>query len=163
MKMRIRDASFDDLSRIMEIYRHAQDYMIRTGNPQQWGHTYPDEALIRADIQAGQSKVIYDETGVHGVFALPDGEEPTYRRIENGAWLNDEPYVTIHRIAGDGQVHGLFQCAADYCKRISDNVRIDTHADNRIMQKLIERNGFQKCGTIYVRDGSPRIAYQWKR
>ena len=29
------------------------------------------------------------------------------------------------------------------------------------MQKQIEKNGFKKCGTIYVRDGSPRIAYQW--
>ena len=25
-------------------------------------------------------------------------------------------YVTIHRLAGDGRVHGLFQCAADHCK-----------------------------------------------
>lgn len=147
----------------MEIYRFAQDFMIRTGNPRQWGHTYPDEALIRADILGGLCKVLYDETGVHGVFALLESEEPTYRRIEDGAWLNDEPYVTIHRIAGDGQTHGLLQYAADYCKRLSANVRIDTHADNRIMQKLIERSGFQKCGTVYVRDGSPRIAYQWKR
>lgn len=147
----------------MEIYRFARDFMIRTGNPRQWGNTYPDEALIRADIQGGLCKVLYDETGVHGVFALLEGEEPTYRRIEDGAWLNDEPYVTIHRIAGDGQTHGLLQCAADYSKRLSANVRIDTHADNRIMQKLIERSGFQKCGTVFVRDGSPRIAYQWKR
>lgn len=147
----------------MEIYHYAQDFMIRTGNPQQWGRTYPDPALIEADIRAGLCKVIFDETGVHGVFALLTGEEPTYAQIENGAWLNDEPYVTIHRIAGDGQAHGLFQCAAEYCKRISANVRIDTHADNRIMQRLIERSGFQKCGVIYVRDGSPRIAYQWKR
>ncbi|MBQ6431552.1 MAG: N-acetyltransferase [Oscillospiraceae bacterium] len=161
--LKIRDATSADLNRIMKIYRYAQEFMIRTGNPHQWGYVYPDEALIRADIRDGLCKVVCDESGVHGVFALPDGEEPTYRRIENGAWLNDEPYVTIHRIAGDGQAHGLFQCAADYCKRISDNVRVDTHADNRIMQKLIERNGFLKCGTVYVRDGSPRIAYQWKR
>lgn len=147
----------------MEIYHYAQEFMLRTGNPQQWGHSYPDPALIRADIRYGLCKVIFDETGVHGVFALLTGEEPTYAQIENGAWLNDEPYVTIHRIAGDGQVRGLFRCAAEHCKRLSANVRIDTHADNRIMQKLIERSGFQKCGTVYVRDGSPRIAYQWKR
>lgn len=61
-------------------------------------------------------KVIYDETGIHGVFALFDGAEPTYAHIEEGEWLNDEPYVTIHRLAGDGRVHGLFQCAAEHCK-----------------------------------------------
>ena len=52
--------------------------------------------------------MIYDETGIHGVFALFDGAEPTYAHIEEGEWLNDEPYVTIHRLAGDGRVHGLF-------------------------------------------------------
>ena len=47
--------------------------------------------------------MIYDETGIHGVFALFEGAEPTYAHIEEGEWLNDEPYVTIHRLAGDGQ------------------------------------------------------------
>ena len=31
------------------------------------------------------------------------------------------------------------------------------------MQKQIEKSGFKKCGTIYVEDGSPRIAYHWER
>ena len=83
--------------------------------------------------------------------------------IEDGNWLNDEPYLTIHGLAGDGQVHGLFQCVADYCKNISQNIRVDTHANNRIMQKLMEKNGFIKCGIIYVKDGTPRIAYHWTR
>ena len=84
-----------------------------------------------------------------------------YEHIEDGNWLNDKPYLTIHRLAGDGQVHGLFQCVADYCKNISRNIRVDTHANNRIMQKLMEKNGFTKCGIIYVKDGTPRIAYHW--
>ena len=28
-------------------------------------------------------------------------------------------------------------------------------------QSLIEKNGFTKCGTIYVKNGTARIAYQW--
>ena len=39
-------------------------------------------------------------------------------------------------------------------------VRADTHADNKIMQHLLEENGFTKCGIIHVEDGTPRIAYQ---
>ena len=41
-----------------------------------------------------------------------------------------------------------------------DNLRIDTHKDNKIMINLIEKAGFERCGTIYVDDGTPRIAYQ---
>ena len=36
---------------IRRIYEYAQDYMIRSGNPTQWGHFYPSADLIRSDIQ----------------------------------------------------------------------------------------------------------------
>ena len=158
----VRNGQSADFDRLMEIYRYAQDFMIRTGNPTQWAHEYPAPWLIQSDIRDGVSRVICDETGkIRGAFALFSGAEPSYKYIEGGAWLNDEPYLTIHRMAGGGEVHGLFRCAADHCKRLSQNIRIDTHADNKVMQRRIEENGFVKCGTIYVSDGTARIAYQW--
>ncbi|MCR4783860.1 MAG: N-acetyltransferase [bacterium] len=160
--LKIRKATEVDFSKIMAIYRYAQDYMIQSGNQNQWGHFYPPHELIKNDIKEGSCMVICDDDNeIHGVFALFEGVEPTYQHIEDGEWLNDEPYVTIHRIAGDGQVHGLFRCAADYCKNLYSNIRIDTHADNTTMQRQIEKNCFRKCGIIYVRDGSPRLAYHW--
>lgn len=167
--LQIRNAETKDIDRIMIIYRRAQDFMIQTGNPSQWAHTYPSEELIRQDIEAGVCKLIVDDTGdsrldsIRGVFALFDGDEPTYQIIEDGAWLNDEPYLTIHRIASSGEVPGVFAAAASYCKELSANVRIDTHADNAIMQRQVEKAGFVLCGRIYVADGSPRVAYQWTR
>lgn len=157
----IRKATETDFDTILAIYRYAQDYMIKSGNPNQWGHTYPKPELIQKDIREGLCMVICDEREVHGVFALCEGPEPTYMYIENGEWMNDDPYATIHRIAGDGKVHGVFRCVADYCKKHYSSIRIDTHADNTTMQRQIEKNGFKKCGIIYVRDRSPRIAYQW--
>lgn len=147
----------------MRIYEAAQDFMISSGNPTQWGRTYPAKELIEQDIETGVCHVICDDNVPHGVFALFSGDEPTYSYIENGKWLNDDEYVTVHRIASDGAVKGIFKSAIDYCKGICDNIRIDTHKSNIIMQKLIEKNGFEKCGIVYVRDGSPRIAYQWTR
>ena len=41
-----------------------------------------------------------------------------------------------------------------------ESLRADTHADNKIMQHLLEENGFTRCGIIHVEDGTPRIAYQ---
>lgn len=159
--LHIRDAAPPDIAQIMDIYAYAQDDMIQSGNPTQWGHFYPEAALIASDIRQNACKVIFDETGIHGVFALFAGVEPTYARIEGGNWLNNAPYLTIHRLAGDGQVHGLFRCTASYCKAIAQNIRIDTHADNKTMQHLIEADGFTRCGIIYIADGTPRIAYQW--
>ena len=161
--MIIRKALIDDINKIMNVYSIAQDFMIKSGNPNQWSHDYPKRELIEQDIEDETSIVICDGNAIRGVFALFSGLEPTYEHIENGKWLNDEEYVTLHRIASDGKAKGIFKYAVDYCKTVSDNIRIDTHADNAVMQRLIEKNGFVKCGTIYVRDGSPRIAYQWCR
>lgn len=161
MLMHIRKAAIDDLDSILSIYRSAQDYMIASGNPDQWGYFYPAEELILEDVKNEKSLLICEDDEPHGVFALFEGSEPTYQYIENGEWLNDSPYVTLHRIASDGKVRGIFDCAIEYCKGISENIRIDTHKNNIIMQKKIEKQGFVKCGTIYVADGSPRIAYQW--
>ena len=35
-----------------------------------------------------------------------------------------------------------------------------TKAPDTVMQHLLEKNGFTRCGIIHVRDGSPRYAYQ---
>ncbi len=161
--MYVRKAKNKDLNKIMDIYRIAQDFMIESGNPTQWGHFYPSEDLIKEDIKSEVCHVIIDEEDIHAVFALFNRPEPTYEYIENGEWTNDDEYVTVHRIASDGKLHGIFKFAIDYCKGISDNIRIDTHNSNIIMQKQIEKNSFKKCGTIYVDDGSPRIAYQWSK
>ena len=161
--MHVRKANPEDLDEIMKIYSIAQDFMIQSGNPDQWGRSYPSEDLIRKDIENEVSYVICDGEKPHGVFALYSGDEPTYQYIEDGQWLNDNPYVTVHRIASDGKIHGIFKCAVTYCRSISDNIRIDTHKNNTVMQRQIEKSGFERCGTIYVRDGSPRIAYQWSK
>ena len=157
----VRKATAEDLDRIMDIYASAREFMKRTGNPNQWGSSYPPKELIREDIRRGICRAVCDETGIHGVFALLEEADPSYGHIENGKWPDDDPYVTIHRIAGDGSVRGVFACAVSYCKKLAKNVRIDTHAENKVMQRHIESNGFAKCGIIYLANGSPRIAYQW--
>ena len=159
--LQVFKAEREDLDRIMEIYALAREYMIRTGNPDQWGRDYPPRELIEEDIARGACRVIKEDGVIHGVFAVFGGEEPTYARIDGKGWLNGRPYVTIHRMAGDGQVRGLFGCAVDHCKCLSGEVRIDTHERNSTMRHLIEKNGFVPCGIIYVRDGSARLAYQW--
>ena len=161
--MKVRIAEKEDFLRIMDIYHIAQDYMIRSGNPTQWAHVYPSEDLVKHDIEQGICHVICEDNRICAVAALIMGKDPTYAYIEDGAWLNDNPYLTIHRIASDGTVHGVVRCVVDYCKALVDDVRIDTHERNIRMQHQVEKNGFVKCGTIYVEDGSPRIAYQWSR
>ena len=52
------------------------------------------------------------------------------------------------------------KACVSFCAGICPHLRIDTHEDNRIMQRAVEKLGFHRCGIIYVSDGSPRIAYE---
>ena len=149
-----------DLPRILEIYDIAKAYMRASGNPNQWNGAYPDPELLRADI-AQQRLYVYKKDGkIHGVFMLLLGEEPTYAYIEDGSWREETPYGTIHRLAGDGEVKGLFAKCVAFCEKRVPYLRADTHFDNHTMQHLLEKNGFERRGIIYLKNGDPRIAYQ---
>lgn len=159
--MKVRQARAEDRGAILAIYAAARRYMKRSGNPTQWGDHAPEEALIDSDLARGCNYVVVDgQDRPHGVFALIAGEDPTYRVIEGGGWLDDAPYSTLHRVASDGSAHGVFAACLDFCTARCGNLRIDTHPDNRTMRHLIEKHGFVRCGIIHVADGSPRIAYQ---
>lgn len=154
----IRKAEYADLEKIQEIYEHARQFMARTGNPSQWGSHYPESSLLLSDMEGENLFVIEDGT-IHGVFAFFTEPDPTYARIENGAWLDDGAYGTIHRVASDGS-GGIFSAVLAFAAAHNPHVRIDTHEDNKVMQHVLERHGFQRCGIIYLINGEPRIAYE---
>lgn len=157
----IRKARSEDLDAVEIVYAAARRYMAESGNPKQWGDGYPRRELLESDVENGWLYVMEENGAIHGVFAFIVGDDPTYTVIENGAWFNGDPYGTIHRLAGDGSVRGLFSRCLDFCRCLSPNIRADTHSDNRTMQHLLEKHCFQRCGVVHVWDGTPRIAYQY--
>lgn len=160
-KVLIRPAGLGDLPLVMEIYEYARAFMRANGNVTQWVNGYPSEELIRQEIQDGHSFVCTDGDGeIVGTFCFILGDDPTYQQIYDGAWLNDEPYGVIHRMGTNGKRKGIAEACLDWSFQHSGNIRVDTHRDNLVMQHILEKNGFKRCGIIYVRDGTERIAYQ---
>lgn len=153
-------AKEEDLPRIMEIYDIAKAYMRANGNPNQWNGAYPDPETLRTDIEKQRLYVYKKDGRIHGVFMLLLEEEPTYAYIEDGSWREERPYGTIHRLAGGGEVRGLFAKCVAFCESKVKYLRADTHFDNHTMQHLLEKNGFERRGIIYLKNGDPRIAYQ---
>lgn len=149
-----------DLPRILKIYDIAKAYMRANGNPNQWNGAYPDPETLRTDIEKQRLYVYKKDGRIHGVFMLLLEEEPTYAYIEDGSWREEAPYGTIHRLAGDGEVKGLFAKCVAFCEKKVPYLRADTHFDNHTMQHLLEKNGFERRGIIYLKNGDPRIAYQ---
>lgn len=156
-----RGAVRSDLDRILKIYARARAAMAEAGNPTQWGDDYPPKELLEEDIDTNRLFVYVINGELEAVFAFILGDDPTYAVIEDGEWLNDKlPYGTIHRLASAGKRKGVATDVIDWCLEHCESLRADTHEDNKIMQHLLEKNGFTRCGIIHVRDGSPRIAYQ---
>lgn len=158
--MTIRPTTYADIPVLLAIFYYARQQMIWDGNPDQWDDNYPSREQLEEDIRCGVSYVLEHDRGVVATFVFIQGDDPTYDIIEGGQWLNDQPYGTIHRIASSGKIKGVFGYVLDWCTGHCNNLRIDTHQDNKRMIHLIEKADFSRCGIIYTRGGSPRIAYQ---
>lgn len=153
-------ASIDDLSIVMGLIEQGKAKMIKAGNPNQWSASYPAESTIRRDITQGDCYLIHECGKPIATFVAKEGPEPNYHHIDNGSWLDDQPYYVIHRVASVEGVHGVMADIIKYCSALTSSIRIDTHADNRPMQTSLARLGFVYCGIIYVENGDSRQAYQ---
>lgn len=158
--MEIRKARSFEVEKLLPLYARGRMLMRESGNRNQWIDGYPQRSLIEEDVRRGVCYVACQGTSFMAVFTLLEEEEPTYRVIEEGDWLNDEPYGTLHRIAASGQGKGIGRQCIRWCLAKCRNLRVDTHEDNTPMRHVLETEGFTQCGRIYVEDGSPRIAYQ---
>ena len=133
--------------------------MQNTGNPTQWGAVYPPRELVEQDIQGENLFLLEADGEIYGVFAFfPDGDSG-YDCID-GSWLNDMPHAAIHRVASAGTRKSVLRDCVDFCLTRSKNLKIDTHSDNKIMQHQLKKTGFVECGTVYLENGEPRIAFQ---
>ncbi|WP_205827877.1 GNAT family N-acetyltransferase [Bifidobacterium boum] len=163
---RFRHATMRDFPVMEQNYERARELMARNGNPTQWGHTFPKPEVVRDDIMRHRSILLVDGSGANerilAQFAACTGEDPTYQSID-GHWLDDDAYVTIHRIASSGLIRHAARECLEWTLKQYGNVRADTHPNNKAMQHVLEGCGFTRCGLIQLIDrptDTTRIAYQ---
>ena len=167
--MEIRLANEFDVNDIMEIIKQAQEDLRKRGIDQ-WQNGYPNKDTICKDIEQGYTYVLTEDSQIIGTAAIIfDGEE-TYNTIYDGQWLSDQGYVVIHRIAihrskkGKGYARMILEHVKAMCKdKGIFSIKIDTHEDNRSMQRFLQKNGFSYCGIIYLLDGGKRLAFELDR
>ena len=160
--MNIRKANYKDLEEIRLIYQSARKFMSDNGNPNQWGNNNPPLSRTEEDLRENNLYVVEYDKDILAVFFYKYGDDPTYKIIYQGSWLNNSPYGVIHRIAVSDKARGkgiagiCFDFAYNQCK----NLKIDTHKDNIPMQRALAKHGFKQCGIIHLVNGDKRIAFQ---
>ncbi len=166
--MIFRKATFDDIDRITEIIIHASRRLHEAGIDQ-WQRGYPNRQSIENDInsEVGMVLCLGDEILAYGAVIFTG--ERAYDDITNGHWLttcdSDAPtYAVIHRLCvseifvGMGFAKQFMQAAETMAQEKAASIRIDTHPDNKIMQRLVSSLGYSYCGDVVIE--SCRLAYE---
>ena len=163
----VRPSRIEELDALVEIVEHGRAALAAAGVPQ-WHDGYPTRESIEGDIEKGNGyTVLLCEKPIATAVILVDGE-PDYDEINEGRWLQDGPYITVHRLATHndakrtGAASALIKAAEEMAReRGFGAVRIDTHRKNLVMQAFLQKNGFSRCGVIYLRrTGAERIAFE---
>lgn len=161
----IRKALLEDLDAIMEIIGSAQALLKERG-VDQWQDGYPNKDVIVSDILKGECYLLCHKEAVAATAVISTAGEVTYNQID-GAWLDSNPYIVIHRLAvgsnflGQGRAKELFLYAEELGQNLGiKSIRVDTHNDNIAMQSLLKSLGYILCGEITLLSGAKRVAWQ---
>ena len=167
--MTIRKSNDKDISRLCEIFDEARSTIAKLGIDQ-WQDGYPSKQVIDEDIKLSRSYVIETDGQIYGTFVLVEDGEITYDKIYEGHWLTGDScqsYIAIHRVAisvekrGSGISGNIVAFASNRAKELGrSSLRIDTHEGNAVMRRMLEKNGFEYCGIIYLQSGDKRVAYE---
>ncbi len=162
----LRKTRFDDIERVVVLYKQASTYF-KENNIDQWQNNYPNKQSLINDIDKGFGFVLEQHNIILASMACIPEKDVDYDVIYEGSWLNNETYLTIHRIVVDNKVkntgiaHQMMQEASNYAKKQNiHNIRIDTHQDNKSMLRFLEKEGFVYCGIVYIHGVSKRLAFQ---
>lgn len=155
-----------DIPVVLDLYQQAIEDLA-SACIDQWQNNYPNQHSLQHDIDQGFSYVFTQLDHVVATCALIGGGDRDYIDIHHGQWLNDDEYLTIHRIVVDrlykktGTSHKLMQAIIAFAKENNlKNIRVDTHQDNLAMQGFLKKEGFVYCGVVYIRQQDKRLAYQ---
>lgn len=165
--MIFRKTRKEDIPEVMRLIDQAKAYMKESGIDQ-WQNGYPNAEAIQDDIDHDYSYVMEENEKIIGTLAVIFDGEPTYDKIYDGKWKTTEkPYAAVHRVAVDARCKGkgiagaMIEEVVRMCReRGVRSIKNDTHRDNKSMQRMQAKNGFEYCGVIYLLDGAERIAFE---
>lgn len=144
----LRQSTLDDLPRVIDIIEGAKK-TLRDRGVDQWQQGYPDNEILKQDIQEDISYVLMLDGEVVGVAALQQGYDKNYQDMTSGAWSDNSEvtYSIIHRIAVEAGHQGQHLSASLIQQLLTmsyylgyRDVRIDTHPENLVMQHVITSN-----------------------
>lgn len=126
---------------------------------------YPKMDSILDDIQHSRGYFIIDGTRIAAYLCIDFDGEPSHANL-NGKWKSTLPYAVIHRLAisnhfrGQGLSGVTLRLTEDLCRAKGFfSIHADTDEDNAIMRHVLEKYGYNYCGTVWF-DNNIKFAYE---
>lgn len=164
MQYLLKQAKIQDIEIAMNMINDGKEYLKQQGIDQ-WQTGYPDKKIVKEDIMCNRGYFVTDGINELAYICIDFEGEPAYQNIK-GKWKSDEAYVVIHRLAASRQKVGkglsdtIIQLVEKLCKQNGINsIRVDTDNKNKIMQHILQKNGFVYCGTVWFVD-SDKLAFE---
>lgn len=155
----IRQAEQKDLNTIDDIAK-ATIARMRKLHRSQWSFSYPRKPHFKADIKHHHLYVFEENQTIKALMVIHEEQEESYRSIE---WAGKTGTV-IHRLMvhpdyqNQGIADSLILFGIKHTKDLGlQSLRIDTHAANGPMRKLLRKHQFEPRGYIKSID---RLAYE---
>ncbi|WP_345243959.1 GNAT family N-acetyltransferase [Pontibacillus salipaludis] len=150
----IRQATREDLERIMEIVEASKLLMAATGSDQ-WDKAYPLYSDYENDVEQGRLFVYEEGDGVYGVACFNE-QEPEHYSLLPWSKPEEEGVLLTQRLAVDPEVRGkgIAESFYHYVEQLAGMrgiqfLKTDTYSLNPAAQRV-----FQKAGYTYIGEWS---------
>ena len=166
----VRLATINDAVSIANIFEDAKEKFANEGTFQ-WKGKYPNIENFYQDL-INEIVIVYENeenNNIVGTATIVFSLDRNYNEI-NGTWLNNDKYVSIHRIAtkkgylNKGVASSLLIEAEKIALSKSIyNIRIDTHQKNISMRCLLKKLSYCECGEITLLNRNDLLPSERKR
>lgn len=155
--MNMEKAKLCDLKEIVELFKRAIIKMDENNIPQ-WDELYPDESILKCDIEKNEMYVWRVDNKIASVAVLNKEYDEEY---SNGKWkYPNSEFRIIHRLCvnPDFQSCGIgtktMKSIEEYLKlQKIDSIRLDAFSLNPYALKMYEKLGYEKVGKVQWRKG----------
>lgn len=161
----MRLAKKEDILFVSGCFDYAREFQKNQGFIQ-WTDDYPNSNTVIDDVRLKKGFIFYNDSMLVGYAYIDFEKDPAYDNIQ-GQWKNEQKYAVVHRLvfskhaSGKGLSKDIFCLIKEFCiNNKVRSIRVDTDKNNKIMQHILEREGFQYCGIINFQ-GGPKLAYEW--
>lgn len=153
----IRKAQREELKNIVDIFKNAI-FVMNENNIPQWDELYPNEEILKEDIEKEQMYLAVTEKDIAAVFVINREYDDGYI---DGSWkYSDKTFVVLHRFCVNPQFQNKGYGGRTLRRMESmlkdmgvESIRLDAFPLNPYAIRMYEKQEYVKVGETNFRKG----------